>query len=302
MKRNKIVSALLVITLVSLAGCAHRIPAGAILAYQGTYNEAKSLESDSDIVTDDSVTTKLQSHVHDAEDSDEAKVALYKPNYVTMNPEDRDLKFQLSYRIRLYKFSKSLNLFLSQTHKAYWAITTEKSAPFREHNFNPELFLRWKTPENYLYLKYVQFGFEHESTGVAGSLSRGWNRLTGQAEWTFNSNDHTKPGHIHAYVRGWVILDRDTVNNKDIGDHLGLGEIFISYTLHELPNFPIPIPAQSEVAITKRLHSIMFEFGFNVPGPDFLGYIQYWTGRGEWLVGYNEDTKIFRAGLKFLIH
>lgn len=236
-----------------------------------------------------------------ADDDKSPAVQLYKQNYFIFD-RDRDAKFQLSYRIRLWEFSDSWKFFLSHTHKADWAITTEISAPFREHNLNPEVHLRWKNPESTFLLKHVQVGFEHESTGVAGSQSRSWNRITGQVEWTFNSNDHTKPGHIHAYVRGWYILDRDTVNNKDIGDHLGPGEIGISYTVHELPDFPIPIPAQSELAITRRLHSTMFEYGFNAPGPDFLWYFQYWTGRGEWLVGYNKNTTVFRAGIKFFIH
>ena len=235
-----------------------------------------------------------------ADENDTHAVELYKQNYFIFD-RDRDAKFQLSYRIRLWKFSDSWNLFVSQTHKADWAITTEKSAPFREHNFNPEVHLRWKTPDNYLYLKHAQIGIEHESTGVAGSLSRGWNRLTGQAEWTFNSDDRSTPGHIHAYVRGWIIFDKDEDNNPDIGDNLGSGEINISYTVHELPDFPIPIPAQSEVAITMRFHSIMLEYGFNAPGPDFLWYVQYWNGRGEFLTDYDINTNILRAGLKFFI-
>ena len=231
-------------------------------------------------------------------DSDTPDVSLYKPNYITIDPEDLDLKFQLSYRIRLWEFSKSWSVFISHTHKAYWAITTEESAPFREHNFNPEFHFRWKNPESSLPLKHVQIGFEHESTGVAGPESRSWNRLTGQTEMTFISKDHSTPGHVHAYLRGWIIVDKDEDNNSDIEDHLGPGEIRISYALHKAPN----ILVQSEVAITMRIHSIMFEYGFNAPGPDFLWYIQYWNGRGEWLVGYNEDTSILRAGIKFSVN
>lgn len=229
-----------------------------------------------------------------ADDKLTPAVQLYKQNYF-IGDRDRDAKFQLSYRIRLWEFSDSWNLFLSQTHKADWAITTEKSAPFMEHNFNPEIHLRWKTPDNYLYLKHAQIGIEHESTGVADSLSRAWNRFTGQVEWTINSKNQTKPWHVHTYLRGWYIFDKDEDNNSDIGAHLGYGEFGLSYTVHALPK----VPAKSVLALTARFRSFMLEYAFNGPGPDFLWYVQYWHGRGEWLVGYKEDTNIVRAGIRF---
>ncbi len=229
-----------------------------------------------------------------ADENETHAVSLYKQNYFIFD-RDRDAKFQLSYRIRLYEFSTSWNLYMSHTHKADWAITTEESAPFREHNFNPEIHLRWKNDKSSLPLKHVQIGFEHESTGVAGPESRGWNRLTFQGEWTFFEEDQSMTGHLHTYLRGWIIVNKDEVNNPDIADHLGYGEAHIAYTIHERWK------VGGQLAFTLRQKSIMAEYGIKTPKSDYFYYVQYWNGRGEWLGGYKENTDIVRAGFKFYV-
>lgn len=220
-------------------------------------------------------------------------VSLYKQNYVTIDFEEIDLKFQLSYRIKLAEYSKSWSAFMAHTHKAYWAISSEESAPFKEHNFNPEVHVRWDNPESSLPLKHFQLGVEHESTGVAGPGSRSWNRITGQTEWAFDANDHTTPGHLHAYLRAWWIFDKDEDNNPDIADHLGYGEVGLAYAIHEKWKFG------GQVALTFRKKSVMAEYGFKTKKSEYFYYVQYWNGRGEWLMNYKEDTSILRAGIKF---
>jgi len=231
-----------------------------------------------------------------ASDKETLPVSLYKPNYITIDLKDFDLKFQLSYRMRIVHFRKSVNLFVSHTHKAYWAITSENSAPFREHNFNPELHLRWDDlPRWTISPEHAQIGYEHESTGVAGSSSRSWDRITGQAEWTFFKEDHSIRGHMHGYLRVWKVIDKDEDNNKDIDKKIGPGEIHISYSIHERWK------VGGQLAFTLRKRSIMAEYGLKFPYQDFFYYVQYWNGRGEWLVDYKDNTDILRVGIKFFV-
>ena len=227
--------------------------------------------------------------------SDRPALELYKPNYVTIDQKKADIKFQLSYRVKLAEYGRAWGVFFSHTHKAYWAITSEESAPFREHNFNPEVHIRWKNPESGLPLKHVQLGVEHESSGVSGPASRSWNRVTGQTEWTINSKDPSIKGYLKLYLRGWLILDRDEENNPDIEDHLGYGEVGISYTIHE------ELKLGGQVALTFRQKSIMAEYGFKSKKSEYFYYLQYWNGRGEWLVDYKKDTNVLRAGIKFFV-
>lgn len=228
-----------------------------------------------------------------ADENDTEAVSLYKQNYFIFNGHG-DAKFQLSYRIRLIEFSRSWNLFMAHTHKADWAITTEESAPFREHNFNPEIHLRWQINKKSRHLRHVQIGFEHESSGVAGPDSRGWNRLSFQAEWTYFSKKESIPGHLHTKFRGWIVVDREE-NNSDIDKQLGPWEIEISYTIHERWK------VGGQLAFTFRRNSIMSEYGYKTCESEFFYYVQYWNGRGEWLVDYKENTNIVRAGLKFYV-
>lgn len=225
-----------------------------------------------------------------------APVSLYKSNYIIFD-RNRDAKFQLSYRIRMLHFKESFNLFVSHTHKAFWAITTEKSAPFKEHNFNPEIHLRWDNPQWAFAPEHTQIGFEHESTGVAGPFSRSWNRITGQVEWTFFSKNHSLQGHLHTYVRAWRVVDKDKDNNPDIAEQIGPGEVSFSYTLHERWKGG----DQAVATMTMRFHSFMFEYGFKAPFQDFFWFIQYWKGRSEWLVDYKQDTTVLRVGIKFFV-
>jgi hypothetical protein len=68
-------------------------------------------------------------------------------------------------------------LYFGYTQKSFWQVyDKENSSPFRENNYNPELFLDYRdsllkeTPFG------LVFGLEHESNGQSDPLSRSWNR------------------------------------------------------------------------------------------------------------------------------
>jgi phospholipase A1 len=70
-----------------------------------------------------------------------------------------------------------LPLYFGYTQKSFWQVyDKENSSPFRENNYNPELFLDYRdsllkeTPFG------LVFGLEHESNGQSDPLSRSWNR------------------------------------------------------------------------------------------------------------------------------
>ena len=232
----------------------------------------------------------------------EERVSLYKPNYFIFDT-NWDAKFQLSYRIRLIPMPKliplpkSIALFVGHTHKAFWALNSQSSAPFEEHNFNPEAILDWQIhKQRYsIELENLQLSFEHESNGVAGTLSRSWNRLSGQIGVAIPPE---KPGvdwHFHTQIRGWLIVNRDEDYNRDIDKHLGYGELNLSYAYH------LPQKYGWQLATTLRSRSIMVDLAMKLPVTDFFLYAQYWSGRGEGLVNYKENTTFLRLGVKFAI-
>ena len=86
---------------------------------------------------------------------------------------DAELKFQFSFKQQLYD-----GLYFAYTQKSFWRVLDgEDSRPFRETNYNPELFWRLlrTTPEGLSW--GGDLGFEHESNGAREPTSRSWNRL-----------------------------------------------------------------------------------------------------------------------------
>jgi phospholipase A1 len=110
----------------------------------------------------------------------------YKKNYflpVTYDfnkSEDRQ-PFETVYQISIEKSISynyfGLNEFISAayTQKSFWQ-TGKNSFPFRETNYEPELFIQIPY-ENSSVFKSYKIGFNHNSNGKGDDLSRSWNRL-----------------------------------------------------------------------------------------------------------------------------
>ena len=91
------------------------------------------------------------------------KIEPYKLNYGLVFTEDRathhdrmyqgqtvtderlpdEAKFQISFKRRLFEY-EWVPLYLGYTQKSFWQVYDgPKSRPFRENNYNPEMFLAW---------------------------------------------------------------------------------------------------------------------------------------------------------------
>jgi phospholipase A1 len=101
----------------------------------------------------------------------------HRPNYVLwpyftgLNTddwasEDTQLKFQLSVCLSVID---PIHLYAGYTQTSR-VLLQEGSDPLI-HDFNPEVYFDWEL---------LQFGWEHESNGVAGEDSRAWNRAFAQ--------------------------------------------------------------------------------------------------------------------------
>ena len=62
---------------------------------------------------------------------------------------------------------------------SWWQITQD-SAPFRESNYRPELYVSAPVP----FADELKIGAMHESNGKGGEESRSWNRLYAQSTWS----------------------------------------------------------------------------------------------------------------------
>ncbi|RYZ80546.1 MAG: hypothetical protein EOP06_25145, partial [Proteobacteria bacterium] len=91
----------------------------------------------------------------------------YRPSYFLYgNP---DTKVQVSFKVELVEHSR---FFFAYSQLMFWDLRA-KSAPFRDLNYNPELFYRLPF---YSDKNFIDLGFEHESNGKGDEDSRSWNR------------------------------------------------------------------------------------------------------------------------------
>lgn len=95
-------------------------------------------------------------------------------------PNNLEAKFQLSLKMLMWEniFNGQGDLYAAYTQFSLWQIY-EFSSPFRETNFEPELFLKFDTDFNFLGMRnrLLLIGLTHQSNGQDVPLSRSWNRI-----------------------------------------------------------------------------------------------------------------------------
>jgi phospholipase A1 len=156
---------------------------------------------------------------------------LYPATYSrAFHGERTELIGQLSGKWRVF----GSDFFLAYTQKSFWQfVNSDESSPFRESNYNPEVFYRWELdPKRYNHWA-MDIGVEHESNGQAFSdpvnNSRSWNRV-------YVAPFQAKGRHL-AYLKFWFRVPEDSPSslanpdgddNPDITDYLGYGELTFS--------------------------------------------------------------------------
>jgi outer membrane phospholipase A len=93
----------------------------------------------------------------------------YRPDYFILgNPSS---KLSVSFKIRLIE---DTGIYFAYSQLMFWDLWAD-SQPMRDLNYNPEAFYRhiFSAKDNL----WLDLGVEHESNGLDGSASRGWNRV-----------------------------------------------------------------------------------------------------------------------------
>lgn len=240
----------------------------------------------------------------------------HRPNYVLVTYTDSpnqtpfdefgidlqnvEIKFQFSLKLALARRLINGNgyLYLAYTQKAHWQMfNSQSSAPFRDTNHEPEIFLTFLTNQSFFGLKnrLISFGINHQSNGRSGSLSRSWNRLF--AEFVFEKN------HFYLSLKPWWRIPEDDKSandptgddNPDMTDYMGYGELTGLYELNK--------------------HRLGFMLRNNFKNPNYgavqldwslplrnkvRGYVQYFNGYGETLLDYNYNSNRIGIGVMLI--
>lgn len=137
-----------------------------------------------------------------------------------------EMVFQISAKWSVF----GTNAYLAYSQKSFWQwLDSSESSPFRETNYDPEVFYRWlPDPKRWNYWG-ADVGIEHESNGREYPFSRSWNRV-------YVAPFQAK-GKGLSYLKFWYRVPegdpssptkQNGDDNPDITDYMGYSEFTFS--------------------------------------------------------------------------
>lgn len=202
-----------------------------------------------------------------------------------------EAKFQISLKapLALNLFDGRADVIAGYTNRSFWQVFNKDiSSPFRETNHEPEVWLRWRTDYSLLGGRFRVFnlGFNHQSNGQAGPLSRSWNRVFLETLY--------ERGPFAVNVRAWQRLREDAAkdDNPDIVDFMGRFELTGIYRLGESE-----FSAMWRRNFSTRKGAYQLDWSYPLY-KNLRGYVQWFDGYGESLIDYNHRTRSLGIGIQ----
>ncbi|MGC6342115.1 phospholipase A [Bisgaard Taxon 45] len=204
-----------------------------------------------------------------------------------------EIKFKISLALPLWRGILGDNSVLaaSYTQKSWFQLSNvDDSSPFRETNYEPQLFVAWKThyalPFGWM-LQDVETGVNHQSNGRDNTekLSRSWNRLYARASaikenWTVE----IKPW--------WRIPEKNKNNdNPDISQYRGYFDLAVGYYYHD---HQFKLSGHYNPASNKGGVEASYSYPIT---KNIRFYTQYYNGYGESLVDYQQHIQRIGVGI-----
>ena len=214
--------------------------------------------------------------------------------------EHSEAKIQISMKVPLNKtdiFTPGDGLYFGFTLQSWWQVYNDAlSAPFRETNYQPELFylsrLDWKPLGGNT---GFGVGIEHQSNGRSQVLSRSWNRV--YVNFLYEKDNYAfslRPWYRFKEADKKDPLSSDGDDNPDIEKYMGHFDLKAAYRFkkHEFSLIGRNnLRSDNKGAI---------EFGWSFPLTGHLkGYVQYFNGYGESMIDY--DISQERIGIGILL-
>ncbi|WP_309496936.1 phospholipase A [Sulfurovum sp.] len=229
--------------------------------------------------------------------------------------KNAEVAFQLSLKKDLSYDLFGWNEFITAayTQKVWWQLYDE-SGPFRETNYQPEIFMTIPTSKSIddtTGLKVVKLGFIHESNGQEGYQSRSWNRLYADGIWQWDNlflstrvwyriKEDAKPDWYYEQTETNPLIIQeysDGDDNPDIEDYLGYGDIKLNY-LYGKNNFGLMLRNNLDFDDNKGAVEFTYSYPF-FASPDSSWYVKIFNGYGESLIDYNVNVTKASFGFSF---
>ncbi|MCP4001943.1 MAG: phospholipase A [Gammaproteobacteria bacterium] len=217
-------------------------------------------------------------------DPNEAPFEASTGNDVSLDKEEAE--FQISIKAPLWRnmFGSNNDLMAAYTQKSWLQKNNDDiSNTFRETNYQPEIFLRhYGGPEIFGgQTRVMDIGFNHESNGHTGDLSRSWDRVIGRMLLDYDS--------VAVDLRAWYRIPENDADDENPHMHryYGYGDVRVSYAPNKNTFSAMLRPGTEENGL-----ELTWSYPLN---KSFRLYAQYWNGYGESLIDY--DVRVKRIGI-----
>lgn len=191
-----------------------------------------------------------------------------------------EAKYQFSFSAPIIRITNRMSLMASYTQLSLWQLgNSEVSAPFRETNYQPQLFFMHKG--NFILFNNIEYGYRHQSNGRGGEISRSWERFYLSLEKINRTVDYG--------IQGW--LTTGLSDNDDIEEYIPPYSVWMKvynsfgvYNVKFHQNF--------------KTNRSGIELGYSHNINNILRlYFQVWTGYGETLIDYNHNQTRLGLGI-----
>lgn len=238
-------------------------------------------------------------------------LTFHRANYLlTGFTSSTQVKFQFSFKYDLWPSRGHHTVYLAYTQKSLWDLY-DKSAPFRESNYAPEIFYAHYHSDTHgkpnpgCGLFSEQAGVEHESNGEASDASRSWNRIFGEvAGRCYGQSTFGLVG-----LRAWYPVG--VAENKTIAETQGYGELSLGVGVDDddlLMNGLLTVALRKGTSKEIAKGSVTVDARWRPSYQRVLGkawkfvpyvWFQFFAGYGETLSTYDSSSTSARVGIGF---
>lgn len=217
----------------------------------------------------------------------------YKKAFPNFDMQNEEVKFQLSLKVKLWEsmFKSKADLWFGYTQLSFWQLyNTSESCPFLETNYEPEILINYRMDADIFGImrnRFIQVGFDHQSNGLGGSLSRSWNRIV--------ANFGFERGPFDLVLKTWLRIpeNEDDDDNPDIIDYLGHGEIVMGY---HYKDWAVGLMFRNNLKLNDNRSGLELDLSFPLVH-SINGYVQYFAGYGQSLIDYDHFDNSLGIGV-----
>lgn len=212
--------------------------------------------------------------------------------------QNQEVKFQVSLKTPLLEdFWYDATLYFSFTAVSWWQLYNQDlSRPFRETNYEPELFVARPVDWQFgpIDSELISFGYWHQSNGRDVPVSRSWDRLF--VSYVFRA------GSWYVSLKPWWRIPEDEDypvtspkrdDNPDIERYLGHFDLNI---IKPMGNHVLELLLRNNLRAHENKGSAQIDYSFPISSR-FKGLLQGFTGYGDSLINYNDYENRISIGI-----